>query len=277
MPVISRNAAALYRGRMSDSPFVSVADDGVVRTVTMSNPGRRNAVPADGWAQLAAEFDSFEASDQRVMVLRGDGEDFCAGADLNGLDTVDFSSAADNLAMMERHSVCARQLMRLSKPTLAAVRGVAAGAGMNLAIGCDIVVAASDARFSEIFVTRGLAMDMGGTWLLPHVVGLAKAKDLALTGRVVNADEALAMGLVADVVDPVALEAEVVKRAAALAKGAPMAQRFIKAGLHRAGSMTFEQAIAFENQAQAVLFTSEDTREGIDSFLEKRDPDFRGR
>jgi 2-(1,2-epoxy-1,2-dihydrophenyl)acetyl-CoA isomerase len=262
---------------MSERSFVTVSDDGAVRTVTMSNPGRRNAIPEHGWPELAAAFDDFERSDQRVMVVRGDGSDFCAGADLSESPARDVSSAADNLSVMQHTSTVALRLASISKPTVAAVRGVAVGAGMNVAIGCDLVVAASDARFSEIFVVRGLAMDMGGTWLLPRLVGPAKAKELALTGRIVEADEARAIGLVVDVVRPDELDAVVATRAQELAEGAPLAQRFIKAGLHRSGAMTFEQAIAFENQAQAVLLASQDAEEGIRSFLEKRDPEFHGR
>jgi 2-(1,2-epoxy-1,2-dihydrophenyl)acetyl-CoA isomerase len=262
---------------MSEQPFVTVSDAGSVRTITMSNPGRRNAIPEAGWAELEAALEGFERSEMRVMVLRGAGTDFCSGADLSESPARDFSSAADNLSLMRRTSAAALCLASLSKPTIAAVRGVAVGAGMNLAIGCDVVLAAADARFAEIFVMRGLAMDMGGTWLLPRRVGAARAAELALTGRIVQADEALDIGLVAAVVPADELDAAVATRARAMARGAPLAQRFVKVGLHRSGSMTFEQAIAFENQAQAVLFASEDAREGIRSFLEKRDPRFRGR
>jgi len=263
--------------RMSDRPFVTARDLGAVRTLTMSNPDRRNAVPATGWEELTAAFEAFDRCAQRVMVLRGEGDDFCAGVDLAGFEDVEFSSAADNLVSMQHTSAAAMALSRVAKPTIAAVRGVAVGAGMNLAIGCDIVVAASDSRFSEIFVSRGLALDMAGTWLLPQLVGLARAKEMALTGRIVGADEALAIGLVAEVVESVGFDDLVAQRAAELAAGAPLAQRFIKAGLNRAGALTFEQAVAFENQAQAVLFASEDMSEGVAAFLDKRDPEFKGR
>ncbi len=262
---------------MSDAGFVSIADDGAVRTITMSNPSRRNAVPAGGWAELEAAFTEFEASDQRVAVLRGAGTDFCSGADVGEMADADRSSVADNLRTMRRATRAAQRLAALSKPTIAAVRGVAAGAGMNLAIGCDIVLASRDALFAEIFVARGLTLDMGGTWLLPRLIGLAAAKDLALTGRVVDAAEALDLGLVAVVVEAEELDVVVEQRAAALVQGAPLAQRFIKDGLNRSTTMTFEQALAFENQAQAVLLASEDAREGIASFIAKRAPEFRGR
>ena len=148
---------------------------------------------------------------------------------------------------------------------------------MNLALGCDLVIASSRARFAEIFVKRGLTLDFGGTWLLPRLVGLARARDLALTGRIVEADEALAIGLVTRVVAPDRLEAEVTELAEELAAGAPLAQRFIKVALDRSASMTFEQALAFEEQAQATLLGSEDLFEGAAAFFQKRPPDFKGR
>jgi 2-(1,2-epoxy-1,2-dihydrophenyl)acetyl-CoA isomerase len=168
-------------------------------------------------------------------------------------------------------------LHRSPKPTIAAVDGVAVGAGMNLAIGCDIVVATTRARFSEIFVKRGLTIDFGGSWLLPRLVGLAKARELALTGRMVHAGEAEAIGLVTRVVEPGDLEPTVTEMAEELAAGAPLAQRFVKTALDRSSSMSFEQALAFEEQAQALLLGSEDVIEGAEAFFEDRPPDFQGR
>ena len=143
--------------------------------------------------------------------------------------------------------------------------------------GCDFVVATSRARFAEIFVKRGLTLDFGGTWLLPRLVGLARARDLALTGRIVEVDEALAIGLVTRVVNPDHLETEAAEIAEELAAGAPLAQRFIKVALDRSASLTFEQALAFEEQAQATLLGSEDLFEGAAAFIQKRPPEFRGR
>jgi 2-(1,2-epoxy-1,2-dihydrophenyl)acetyl-CoA isomerase len=148
---------------------------------------------------------------------------------------------------------------------------------MNLAIGCDIVVATTRAQFAELFVNRGLTLDFGGTWLLPRLVGMARARELALTGRTVEAAEALAIGLVARVVEAGELEATVHELAEELAAGAPVAQRFIKTGLSRSLDLTFEQAISYEDQAQAALLASDDLREGIRAFLDKRPPEFRGR
>ena len=119
---------------------------------------------------------------------------------------------------------------------------------MNLAIGCDIVIATDGARFAELFVRRGLTIDFGGTWLLPRLVGLARARELALTGRMVGADEALAMGLVSRVVPAARLQDEASQLAEQLAAGPPLAQRFLKVALDRSTSMTFEQSLAFEDQ-----------------------------
>lgn len=244
--------------------------------MTMHAPDRRNAVPPDGWDQLTVAFRDFEDSDQRALVVRGAGEDFCAGADLAG-GFVDLGSPAENAAWMRGPSAAATALHRLSKPVVAAVDGVAVGAGMNLALGCDIVVASDRVRFSEIFVRRGLTMDFGGTWLLPRLVGLARAREVALTGRIVEAAEALEIGLIAAVVPPAGLEAAAAAVAEELVAGAPLAQRFIKVALDRSSSFSFEQALAFEEQAQAVLLASEDVVEGAVSFMEKRPPKFKGR
>ena len=256
--------------------FVNFEDRGRVRWVTMSSPGTKNAVPKAGWIELAEALEEFEASDQRVLVLTGDGGDFCAGADL-GTDFSGFGTAAANAEYMRLPNRAALALHRVSKPTVAAVDGVAVGAGMNLALGCDIVIATDRARFAEIFVRRGLTLDFGGTWLLPRLVGLNRARELALTGRIVEAEEALAIGLVTRVVGAEELGAEAGAVAEELAAGAPLAQRFIKVALDRSSTLTFEQALAFEEQAQATLLGSEDLFEGAAAFFQKRPPEFKGR
>ena len=256
--------------------FVRIDDRGPVRWLTLSAPDTKNAVPRDGWDELTAAFSHFEASSLRALVVRGEGDDFCAGADLGaGFDALD--SAAANAATMRQPSAAASALHRLSKPVVAAVDGVAVGAGMNLALGCDVVIATDRARFAEIFVRRGLTLDFGGTWLLPRLIGLARAREIALTGRIVPADEALAIGMVARVVAPEELDEVAADVANDLAAGAPLSQRFIKVGLDRSSSMTFEQALAYEEQAQAILLGSEDLVEGTTAFLQKRPPSFEGR
>ncbi|MDJ0924693.1 MAG: enoyl-CoA hydratase-related protein [Acidimicrobiia bacterium] len=262
---------------MDGLTFVLTEDQGPVRHLTLNQPGRKNAVPAEGWDQIATALEEFAQSDQRVLVVRGAGDDFCSGADLNLDDLDELRSPAVGRRYMERPGRAATALHRLAKPTIAAVDGVAVGAGMNLALGCDIVVATTRARFAEIFVKRGLTLDFGGTWLLPRLVGMARARELALTGRVVEAGEALQLGLACRVVDPDDLEETVSQLANELAEGAPLAQRFIKTGLSRSLGMTFEQAIAYEDQSQATLLASDDLREGVAAFMERRPPEFNGR
>lgn len=259
------------------SDLLTIEDRGSVRWVTIERPHRKNAIPPGGWATLADTLRDFEDSDARALVLQGRGADFCTGADLADDALGATAGVRSNAAQMRITGDAATALHRLSKPTVAAVDGVAAGAGMNLALGCDIVVATDRAMFSEIFVRRGLALDFGGTWLLPRLVGLARARDLALTGRMVDAVEALEIGLVSRVVPVGDLDATVTETASQLAAGAPLAQRFLKAGLDRSLDLTFEQAIEFENQMQAVLLASDDFREGVASFRERRRPEFKGR
>ena len=256
--------------------FLTINDVDAVRTVVMSNPGRRNAVPSESWSDVAHAFTDFEASGQRVLVVTGADGDFCAGADMNKPRSVS-ASAADTAARMRFISRAVTALHRITKPTIAAVDGIAVGAGMNMAIGCDIVIATDRARFAEIFVKRGLTLDFGGTWLLPRLVGLARARELALTGRIVGASEALDIGLVTSVVGVDELDFAVADIARELVKGAPLAQAVIKRALDRSSSMSFEQALAFEENAQAILLASDDLQEGAAAFIDKREPRFKGR
>ena len=256
--------------------MLRVEDADRVRTLTIDNPGRRNAVGTDEFTELATIFEEFENSDPRVLVIRGEGEDFCTGLDLASTGSFEGGIAATT-RMIERVSRAAVTLFRTTKPTIAAVDGYAVGAGMNLALCCDIVVASDRARFSEVFVRRGLTVDFGGTWLLPRLVGMARAKALALTGRVFGAEEAFEYGMLAEVVAPDDLHGRARDLALELAAGAPLAQRFIKGGLNRSLEMSFEEAAEYEAQSQALLLTSEDAMEGFVSFLEKRDAEFEGK
>ena len=254
----------------------SIDDDGPIRWLTIDNVARRNAIPSAEWARLGTCLQEFGASGQRALIITGAGSDFCSGNDLGpGLDMG--SGPVGMYASMQRIGQAARALHELAKPTVAAVDGVAVGAGLNLALGCDVAIATTRARFSEIFVRRGLTVDFGGTWLLPRRIGLARAKELALTGRIVSAEEALRYGLVSEVVDPADLRRRAEETATELAAAAPLAQHFAKVGLERAFEMSFDEALEYESQAQALCSASEDVVEGVRAFLEKRPPNFQGR
>jgi 2-(1,2-epoxy-1,2-dihydrophenyl)acetyl-CoA isomerase len=251
------------------------ADEGVIRTITLNRPERKNAVPPDGWSQLRQAFVDFEESRQRVLIITGAGDAFCSGADLDP-SRVD-SGVVASRRRMKVVGDAALTLHRLTKPTLAVVNGVAAGAGMNLALGCDLVIATPSARFTEIFVKRGLTVDFGGTWHLPRLVGLQRAKELALTGRIIDAREALAIGLVLEIVEETNLEERLRELTGALASGAPVAQMFTKQGLNRSFHTSLAQAVADEGQSQAICLQSEDAAEGVSAFLDRRPAVFRGR
>jgi enoyl-CoA hydratase/carnithine racemase len=256
--------------------MLRISDTNSIRFLTIENPDRRNAIAPHEFLELRDIVTEFEASDARVLVITGAGADFSSGLDLAAGGALQGGLAAMTSAV-EGVSAAAVALFRCTKPTVAAVDGVAAGAGLNLALCCDITIASARARFTEIFAKRGLALDFGGTWLLPRLVGLARAKELALTGREFGAGEALDLGLIAEVVEPDRLQQRAAEVAAGLAAGAPLAQRFIKQGLDRSFDMSFEEATAVEAQAQGLLLTSEDAMEGFIAFLEKRPPRFQGR
>lgn len=257
--------------------WLRAEDEGQIRWLTVDRPERKNAIPFDGWSDLRDSFRGFERSDARVLILTGAGGDFCSGADLDQTKGAGQVSIAERHARMKVVAEAATALHRVTKPTIAAVDGVAVGAGMNLALGCDVVIASDRARFSEIFVRRGLSLDTGGSWLLPRVVGLQRAKELALSGRVVGADEAVEYGIALESVSVGALAERARAMAEAFLAGAPMAQMFAKQGLDAAFESSFEESISWEGQSQAIAFASEDVAEGIEAFLEKRQPGWHGR
>lgn len=248
-----------------------------VRWLTIDRPDRKNAVPPEGWKQLAAAFADFDESQDRVLVVTGASGEFCAGADLDA-DRLDgpMSVTGAHRRMKEVESA-AVALHRLSKPSIAAVDGVAVGAGMNLALGCDVVVASDRARFAEIFVRRGLTVDFGGTWLLPRIVGLQRAKELALSGRIVEAEEAVTLGIAMEMVEVDVLATRAGEIARSFLDGAPLAQMFAKQGLNASFESSFSESISWEGQSQAIALGTEDAIEGVASFLAKRDPEWKGR
>lgn len=257
--------------------WLRIEDKGQIRWIVIDRPERKNAIPFDGWSELRDSFVQFEASAARVLILTGAGGDFCAGADLDQTRAADLVSVADRHARMKLVHEAAIALHRSTKPTIAAVEGFAVGAGMNLAIGCDVVVAADTARFSQIFVRRGLTIDSGGTWLLPRIVGLQRAKELAMSGRIVGAEEAVDYGIALEVVPAGQLAERATSLAESFLEGAPMAQMFAKQGLNAAFESSFEESISWEGQSQAISFATEDVVEGVNAFLDKRDPNWKGR
>ena len=256
--------------------WLETEDRGAVRWLTINRPARRNAIPMEGWHQLEQAILDFEVSPSRVLVITGSGGAFCSGADLDPSRFEGEAGVAAHHRRMKHVGAAAMALHRCAKPTIAAVDGIAAGAGLNLALGCDVAISSTRGRFSEIFVRRGLTVDFGGSWLLPRAVGLQRSKELALSGRIVEAAEALAIGLVLETVEVDRLQGRVTELAESFLAGAPIGQMFAKQGLARAFEVPLAEALAWEDQAQAICLTTADVVEGVAAFLEKRSPDFRG-
>jgi len=249
--------------------------DGVL-TITFNRPDRKNALTPDMFAALPKLLGEAEAnSDIRVVVFTGAGDAFCAGADLSPPDPD--RERLHAVANMRVTHAGAQVLFDFTKPTIAKINGVVVGAGLNLALGCDLTYASDTARFSEIFAKRGLSLDWGGSYLLPRLVGLHKAKELALLADIISADEAANMGLINRVVAADELDAVVADVAARLAAGPPIALSMTKRLLNNSAASSMPQALEAESLAQSVNFSTEDTVEAIRAFQEKRTPEFRGR
>jgi enoyl-CoA hydratase/carnithine racemase len=258
---------------MSDFETILVERGGGIVTVTMNRPAKKNAVNRTMLLELTAVLrDVRSAADDRVLVLTGAGGDFCSGADL----TDGLGPSTPGLHTMRDTADLALALHRLPKPTIAKVDGVAAGMGANLALGCDLILASDAARFSQIFARRGLSVDCGGSWLLPRLIGLHKAKELAFFADVIDASEAERFGIVNRVVPAEQLDGFVADWAERLAAGPPIALSLTKTMLNSGLATSMDQALEDEARAQAVNFASADIAEAMAAFVEKREPDFRG-
>jgi 2-(1,2-epoxy-1,2-dihydrophenyl)acetyl-CoA isomerase len=251
-----------------------------VATLTLNRPERLNAL-GDTLRDDFHEGLTRAVGDPgvRVIVVTGAGKAFCAGGDVKAMQ----EAKAENRErpLMERvapgrdRSVL---LMRESpKPLIAAVNGAAAGAGMNIALACDIRLASTTARFSQAFVRRGLHPDWGGTYFLPRVVGTARAAQMIFTGEVIDAGEALRLGIVSALHAPEALLPATYALAAKIAAGPPIAIRLARRALYRNAESDLPSALEFETFAQNICFETDDAREGIRAFVEKREPRFEGR
>ena len=252
-------------------------DSGVVN-VTLNRPERKNAANGQMWLELRQLFyEVTHTASDRVLVVTGAGGAFCSGADISDPNGVSGNPGDPHLIRMQFLGEVMLALHEVPKPTIAKVRGIAAGAGLSLALGCDLVVASEDARFSEIFAKRGLSVDGGSSWLLPRLVGLHRAMELAYFAEILSASEAFDYGLVNRVLPDAELDAFVDDWATRLAKGPPLALSMTKRLLHDGARSTMSEALENEARCQTVNFATEDTTEAMRAFAEKRDPDFRGR
>jgi enoyl-CoA hydratase/carnithine racemase len=251
--------------------------DGIVEVV-MNRPEKKNAANGIMFEELIETFRAIKANPQdRCMVLTGAGGNFCTGADLSDPRgaTMDFS--LPGIVRMRRLNEVALALYDVAIPTLAKVDGMAVGAGMSLALGCDLLVSSTNARFSMIFARRGLSPDMGASWLLPRRVGEAKAKELILLADLIDAHEGERIGFVNRLVEPEDFDAVAEELAQRLATGPTLALGLAKTLINESSTTSFAAALEAEGRAQAINFESEDTKEAIGAFLAKRAPEFKGR
>ena len=250
-----------------------------VAWVTMNRPEQRNAVNAEMRDELIGVLtDARTNAAIRAVVLTATGKGFCTGADLSGPRGQGPTGPGAGRELMKSSSQrLIRALWDLEKPVVAAVNGVAAGLGSHLAFASDFVIASSAARFIEVFVRRGIAVDAAGAFLLPRLVGLQKAKEMVFLGDDMSAEDAQRWGLVSKVVPPEQLEAAAREWAERLAKGPTFAIGMSKRLLNRSLESSFETALEEEAMAQMLTTQSEDTREGMMAFMERRTPQFKGR
>ncbi|MFC7537078.1 2-(1,2-epoxy-1,2-dihydrophenyl)acetyl-CoA isomerase PaaG [Sphingomonas sp. GCM10030256] len=259
---------------MSYETIVLDQRDSVAR-ITLDRPDRLNSFTRQMHGELAAALD--EAADSRVIILTGAGRGFCAGQDLNDRAVAPGEAVDLGETVEQSWNPLIRRLASMPQPVIARVNGVAAGAGANIALACDIVVAARSARFIQSFSALGLIPDSGGSWHLPRLVGQARALGLALTGEPLPADKAAEWGLIWKAVDDAELDAEVDAIAGKLAGLPPLGLAAIKGIIRTTGERTLDQELDLQRDEMRRLGFTEDYREGVAAFLAKRTARFVGR
>ncbi len=248
--------------------------DGIC-TITLNRPEVYNALNPDLIHEITKAFTQVgEDTSIRVVVLTGVGEKaFCSGADLkSGM----MNTASLGESLRKNYNPMILSIRHLAKPVICRLNGIAAGAGCSLALACDVIIASETARMSQIFINIGLIIDAGSSFFLPRLIGSQKAFELASTGRIVEAQECLALGLVNRVVAPDELDEVVNQTAQMYAKGATQAVGLIKKVLNQSYHSTLEEMLTLEADNQDIAGKTNDFVEGVSSFLQKKNPDFKG-
>lgn len=246
-----------------------------VAIITLNRPEKLNAFAGTMREELAEALERAEGPEVGAVVLTGAGRAFCAGGDVEAMAAMQAARDLEGFtALLDAGRRIVTRIGSMPAPVIAMINGVAAGAGCNLALACDYRIASTEARLGETFVRIGLHPDWGGTWFLPRLVGPGRAMEILVSGRLVPAEEALAIGMIDRLVAPERLEEEALALARALAAGPPDAIRDIKRAVRATEWNHLEQQLALESDHQRRAFLSADGREGIAAFLEKRAPEF---
>ncbi|MBR9753367.1 MAG: 2-(1,2-epoxy-1,2-dihydrophenyl)acetyl-CoA isomerase [Gammaproteobacteria bacterium] len=262
---------------MSQAPLLYSVQDNVAQ-ITLNRPDSLNSFNTEMHAEMRKALKAVRKdSSVRALLLTGNGRGFCAGQDLSDRSVAPGEATPDLGESLEsRYNPMLRSLRDLPIPTICAVNGVAAGAGANIALACDIVLAARSASFIQAFCRIGLVPDSGGTWSLPHLVGLARAKGLALLGDKVSAEQAEQWSMIWRCVDDEALQDEAVSMARHLATQPTYGLGLIKRALHASSDNSFDEQLDLERDLQRLAGRSKDYREGVSAFIQKRRPTFTG-
>ncbi|MFH0913812.1 MAG: enoyl-CoA hydratase [Chloroflexota bacterium] len=256
---------------------VLVKKEGNIATLTFNRPEKMNAVNKETLETLMPIMAQIkDDSSIRVLIITGAGNSFCAGADLVypflGLD-----NTAEIRQFMNKVNSIVFNIRTMEKPVIAAVNGAAVGGGFAFALACDMIIASTKARFTPGFTGVGVHPDNGATYLLPRLVSFARATELFFTNRLLSAEEAERWGMVNKVVPPEQLESTVKELAQKLANSAPVALALTKNSLNQSLGMDLATMMELESKAQAICYLTEDCKEGVDAFLAKRKPNFKGR
>jgi enoyl-CoA hydratase/carnithine racemase len=259
---------------MHQPDFITVAERNGIATITMNRPDVRNAINDQMRAELIAAFNDAGADRAvRAIILTGAGKGFCSGGDIGGmrgrLDAPAGEVAFNGWKRQQSTHRGVAAIHGVAKPVIAAMNGAAFGLGLDMALACDFIIAARGAKMAMSFIKRGLVSDGGGMYFLPRRIGLVKTKELILTGRVLETDEALSIGMIDSVAEPEALLDSAQAWAEELSQGSPAAIALTKTILDKTFESTDEQVFALGREAQAICYTTAEHRKSVEDFLNK--------